>query len=348
MRCASVHAHVRVCMLEQPGAACSGAALPAVLACHELAKACIAVLLSACFPTAHVLADLDIINLITHLQAERILQRVRKSPTFLEEAQVCPMVYPAPSPRFGFHTAAGRLWSTPCSRLHQCTLAPLVLQAAIAVFDRQGVEADAYVKRRLGELGGRAGERLCWCVLCLLWSACDAGCLCRHWYACTHCCHASAGTPCPAAHAAPLFFPSFPLGMPSCPAPVGLCAGCGGPAYRARLTCSTPSAASCYGPWQVGGLRHTNAQGLRFAPCNRLAPCSADGHIGDSVLHALSSFHCDGRSRLPPALLCSPSLCRYWFASAAMQTCAPSCYRCCWSGTCCSRGGRRQERALAR
>lgn len=86
----------------------------------------------------------------------------------------------------------------------------------------------------------------------------------------------------------------------------------------------------------------------RFAPCNRLAPCSADGHIGDSVLHALSSFHCDGRSRLPPALLCSPPLCRYWFASAAMQTCAPSCYRCCWSGTCCSRGGRRQERALAR
>ena len=118
-----------------------------------------------------MLADLDIINLITHLQAERILERVRKSPTFLEEAQVCPMVYPAPSPRFGFHTAAGRLWSIPCSRLHQCTLAPLVLQAAIAVFDRQGVEADAYVKRRLGELGARAGERLCWCVLCLLWSA---------------------------------------------------------------------------------------------------------------------------------------------------------------------------------
>ncbi|PRW33965.1 flap endonuclease GEN-like protein 1 [Chlorella sorokiniana] len=60
-------------------------------------------------------------RLETERRAERILERVRKSPGFLEEAQ-----------------------------------------AAIAVFERQGVEADAYVRRRLAELGGRTGERLRW------------------------------------------------------------------------------------------------------------------------------------------------------------------------------------------
>lgn len=43
---------------------------------------------------------------------------------------------------------------------HASTHPPL--QAAIAVFERQGVEADAYVRRRLAELGARAGERLRW------------------------------------------------------------------------------------------------------------------------------------------------------------------------------------------
>lgn len=38
----------------------------------------------------------------------------------------------------------------------------LALQAAVAVFERQGVEADVYVRRRLAELGGRPGERLHW------------------------------------------------------------------------------------------------------------------------------------------------------------------------------------------
>lgn len=36
------------------------------------------------------------------------------------------------------------------------------LQAAIAVFERQGVEAAAYVRQRLTELGVRPGDKLQW------------------------------------------------------------------------------------------------------------------------------------------------------------------------------------------
>ncbi|KAL4425232.1 hypothetical protein ABPG75_009248 [Micractinium tetrahymenae] len=60
-------------------------------------------------------------RLETERRVERILERVRASPGFLQEAQ-----------------------------------------AAVAVFERQGAEADAYVQRRLAELGCQPGQRLHW------------------------------------------------------------------------------------------------------------------------------------------------------------------------------------------
>lgn len=352
----------RVCRLVCRRVCTLGAAWHGMRRCRIVSWACMSLAGLACMPLCVVsgaccpkrtCASLSGILFVTNAQCRRSASwsACASRPRFWRRHRSVRWFIQGQYQGFGFHTAAGRLWSTPCSRLHQCTLAPLVLQAAIAVFERQGVEADAYVKRRLGELGGRTGERLCWCVLCLLWSACDAGCRCKHWCDCTYCCHASAGTPCPPADAAPPLFPFFPLGMPPCPASVGLCAGCGGPACRACLTCSTPSAASCNGAWRVGGLRHTNAQ----APLLDLTHATPlpSARLMDA-LEAVSSIHC------PPSIAAGapgcrqrrcahrPLLSRSWFASAAMQTCAPSCCRCCWSGTCCSRGGRRQERTLAR
>lgn len=48
---------------------------------------------------------------------------------------------------------------------HPPSAPPLLpLQAALAVFERQGREADAYVDRRLAELRCQRGQRLRWCV----------------------------------------------------------------------------------------------------------------------------------------------------------------------------------------